>query len=289
MGYTPVPVQTPHLLQYAAFLARSLKPQSLRGYLNIIGILHKEFGFPNPLIDNWPLKSLLTGIKRKVGAPPNQKLPITEAILLRLHSTLNFTLSFDASFWAICLVAFFGMFRKAHLLPVSSGKFDSSKQLTKADFRVFPWGTVITIRWSKTIQFRERVVEIPLPCIPRSRLCPTTAIIHAFSFTPSTPDSQAFNWVPTPSSDPQIFTYALFLRKLRDHLSLIGVDPKLYAGHSFRRGRASFAYQSGVPIELIKALGDWRSDTILIYLTMPLTTRLKTANMRCKSILSHST
>ena len=76
---------------------------------------------------------------------------------------------------------------------------------------------------------------------------------------------------------------------LRDHLSLIGIDPKLYAGHSFRRGGASFAYQSGVPIELIKALGDWRSDTILIYLTMPLTIRLKTANMLCKSILSHST
>ena len=55
MGYTPVPVQTPHLPQYAAFLARSLTPQSLRGYLDIIGILHKEFGFPNPLIDNWPL------------------------------------------------------------------------------------------------------------------------------------------------------------------------------------------------------------------------------------------
>ena len=79
MGYTPVPVQTPHL-QYAAFLARSLKPQSLCGYLNIIGILHKEFGFPNPLIDNWPLKSLLTGIKRAVGAPPNQNY-----LLLRLY------------------------------------------------------------------------------------------------------------------------------------------------------------------------------------------------------------
>ena len=236
MGYTPIPVQAPHLLQYAAFLARSLKPQSVRGYLNIIGILHKEFGFPNPLIDNWPLKSLLTGNKRPVGAPPNQKLPITEATLLRLHSTLNFTLSFDSSFWTICLVAFFGMFRKAHLLPISSGKFDSCKQLTISVFRFFSWGTLITIRWSKTIQFRKRVVEIPLPCIPRSRLCPTTAIIHAFCFTPSTPDSQAFNWVPTPSSDPQIFTSALFLRKPRDHLSLVGIDPTLYAGHSFRRG-----------------------------------------------------
>ena len=74
MGYTPIPVQAAHLLQYAAFLACSLKPQSIRGCLKIIGILRKEFGFPNPLIDNWPLKSFLTGIKRAVGAPANQKL-----------------------------------------------------------------------------------------------------------------------------------------------------------------------------------------------------------------------
>ena len=57
----------------------------------------------------------------------------------------------------------------------------------------------------------------------------------------------------------------------------------------FVAGGASFAYQSGVPIELIKTLNDWRSDTILTYLTIPLTIRHKTANMLCKSILSHST
>jgi len=72
MGYCPVPVQTSHLLQYAAYLARSLKPTSIRSYLNIIGILHKELGLPNPLLDNWALKSLLTGINRVKGAPPNQ-------------------------------------------------------------------------------------------------------------------------------------------------------------------------------------------------------------------------
>ena len=77
MGYTPVPVHPPQLLQYAACLARSLKPSSIRTCLNIIGILHKEFWLPHPLLNNWPLKSLLMGIKRAVGTPPNQKLPIT--------------------------------------------------------------------------------------------------------------------------------------------------------------------------------------------------------------------
>ena len=121
------------------------------------------------------------------------------------------------------------------------------------------------IRWRKTVQFRERVVEIPLPCILLSKLCPTAAILHAFSFTPPAADSQDFNWVEAPTSKPRVFTYNQFLCKLRDHLALIGNNPTLYAGHSFRRGGVSVAYQSGVLIEPIKALGDWRSDTILIY------------------------
>ena len=82
MGYCPVPVHPSHLLQYAAFLAtKTLKASSVRSYLNIIGVLHKEFGFINPLLNNWPLKSLLTGINRSTGLTPNQKEPITPALL----------------------------------------------------------------------------------------------------------------------------------------------------------------------------------------------------------------
>ena len=132
-------------------------------------------------------------------------------------------------------------------------------------------------------------MEIPLPRIPHSKLCPTAAIVNALPFTAlgSTSDSQAFNWV----DEWQLvcfFSYGSFVSILRSHLASLGFDPKLFAGHSLRRGGASFAYHSGVPIELIKALGDWRSDTILIYLTMPLTVRLHSASMLCKAILQHN-
>ena len=49
------------------FSCPHVKASSVRSYLNIIGILHKEFGLPNPLLNNWPLKSLLTGINRSKG------------------------------------------------------------------------------------------------------------------------------------------------------------------------------------------------------------------------------
>ena len=45
------------------------------------------------------------------------------AMLLQLHDRFDLGNSADALFWAICLVAFYGVFRKSHLLPVltSSG------------------------------------------------------------------------------------------------------------------------------------------------------------------------
>ena len=146
MGYSTVPIHPDHLLQYTAFLARTLKPSSIRSYLNIVGLLHKAFGLPNPLLNNWPLKSLLTGINRSKGVTTGQNQPITPAILMQLRANLDLTNSLDASFWAICLVAFYGMFRKSHLLPITPNKFDSSKQLTKADFKILTWGTLISIR-----------------------------------------------------------------------------------------------------------------------------------------------
>ena len=119
MGYNPIPASTFVISQYASFLARSFKFSSVKAYLGVISLLHKEFCLPNPLSDNWAVKSLLTGIKRVKGDSVKQTLPITIDILSRVHKSLNLKNSYDASFWAICLVAFFGFFCKSHLLPVA--------------------------------------------------------------------------------------------------------------------------------------------------------------------------
>ena len=77
------------LCAYVAYLARSLKPSSLPGYLNIIHLLHVERGLPNPLQNNWEIGMIKRGISRQLGAPPVQKLPLTVEILIKLHSMLD--------------------------------------------------------------------------------------------------------------------------------------------------------------------------------------------------------
>ena len=274
----------------AAFLARSLNPSSIPNYLNIIGLLHKEFNLPNPLVDNWSLQSLLMGIKLVKGEPPSHKLPITPDILMRIHSMLNVHSSFDASFWAICLVSFVGMLRKSHLLASSPGSVGTSQHLVHSDFQAFPWGYLVAIHWSKNIRFWERVVQLPLPIIPESPLCSATAIKRAMSFTcQAAPTSQAFLFLSSPGLQLKTFSYPMFLNKLRTILHSLGLQAKDYACHSFHRDGASFAFQAGIPVELIKILGDWHSDTVLLYLTVPLTIRLQSVNLLAKAIISNKT
>ena len=194
MGFPAVPATSYRICLYAAFLACTHKASSISQYISTIGLLHKEYGLPNPLTDNYFVSSLLRGIKRVKGNSCAEKLPITIHMLFCIWCTLNLCCSFHDSDWAACFTAFFGMFRKSNLLPYSASSFDSNKQLTKADFTFKSWGVLVYMKWSKTIQFRDRAVLIPFSFIPDSPLCPVQAIQHAFSFLPHAKDSsQALN------------------------------------------------------------------------------------------------
>ena len=149
------------------------KLKSVIGQELLICLLHKEFRLPNPLLHKWPFNSWLTGINKSKSLTPNQKQPLTSSMLLQLHALLDLNSSLEASFRATCLVAFYGMFCKPHLLTAAANHFNPTKQLTKADFKIFTWGTLVSVRWSKTIQFRERLVEIP-------HLVPRQPILVAF-------------------------------------------------------------------------------------------------------------
>ena len=183
LDISPVPVSTGHLCLYAAYLARFLLPQSVCVYISYVGLLHKDNGLANPLADNWILNSVLKGIKRTKGSPPVPKLPITIEILHSLRRRLDLSDSKHASFWAICLVSFFGLFRKSHLLPLSPKDFTPDTFLIRSDFSFDSSVVYIKVRWSKTMQLGQRHVTIPLVAMS-SPLCPVSAILQAFRLAP---------------------------------------------------------------------------------------------------------
>ena len=72
-------------------------------------------------------------------------------------------------------------------------------------------------------------------------------------------------------------------------MALAGVSyPHLYRGHSFRRGAATFAFNSGVPGELVQHFGDWASDAYKAYLEFSLPARVKVAEQMKLRLLQSS-
>ena len=73
-------------------------------------------------------------------------------------------------------------------------------------------------------------------------------------------------------------TKSLFINTFRTLASDAGdPDPAAFSGHSFRRGGASWAFNNGVPGELVQAMGDWKSDAYKVYLEFSLSSKFTIA------------
>ena len=182
---------------------------------------------------------------------------------MRVH--LNFNSHADIIFWSICIVAFFGLLRKSNLLPPSPRCFNSHKHFVRDDLTLTSDGFLLQMRWSKTIQFRQRTVSLPLPFLPGHPLCPATAVTRLLALHPHLPKSAPlFSYVTV--NGLIVCSQAPFLQRMNRLLALLNLDPKLFSGHSFRRGGATWAFKAGLPGELVQMLGDWASDSYKRYI-----------------------
>ena len=208
-------------------------------------------------------------IRRAKGLTVSQKKPITPQILLALRNKLNWDNPWHATFWAVYLVAVYFV---ANLLCKGSTQFNPSQHLRRRDIMFFANWAIVINRWSKTIQFSQRILTIPLPRIDQHPLCPYTALKHAFNLVPAPLSGPAF---VVPASRGLIpLTYGKFDSMLKSLAAAINLDPSQISGHSFRSGGATLAFQAQIPAELIKRLGDWQSDAYRSYIRIPVKDRM---------------
>ena len=266
MGVPPVPASSTTIVRYAAFLARHMKPASVRQYLNVIRVLHLESNLPNPLHDNWYVKSTLSGTDRLLGVPVTRRTPVHPLVLTDIYFLLDLDKPLDAMVWAACMVMFYGILRKSNLFPDTPEQFDPQKQFVRSDFSQSQDGSItVHVKYSKTNQFHQRPFDLKL--LPVDRVLSPVASIHkAFGLIPLARDAPAF--VSSPSGIPM--AGHVFNRRFKQLIASTGRDSATYSSHSFRRGGASWALECGVPGEVVQALGDWKSDCYKRYLdTLP--------------------
>ena len=117
----------------------------------------------------------------------------------------------------------------------------------------------------------------PTPCAHVGHSSPSSPQLKGLP-----PQGPAFvTWVGDSFSP---LTYPTFVSTLRQALTKCGVDPSQYAGHSFRRGGASWALQSGLPGDVIQLMGDWKSDAYKQYLVMPIHSKLQSLKTFSKAL-----
>ena len=287
------------LIRLITFWGRTLSVATIRNYLSMgVRVWHLENGIPfETAQDRLPVDAALTGLRREKGdSPTHRKLPITIELLRKMRAQLDMTTHLHLAFWAAATTAFFCMLRKGNITATSkkagaAGGTDR-QAARRRDLTTSEDGEsyLLTLNATKTIQFQERTVELCLPVLPEAEICPTRAM-HAYlaSRGPMRPDEllmQVHEPASTAGGEPHWgpLTYTTFLALTKATIRKAGVDPDKYAGHSYRRGGATWAMAIGIPIPAIKAIGDWKSEAYLLYCEITAQTRRAAARQMAQAL-----
>ena len=110
---------------YLAILARSLSYSTIKNHLSsLIPFMIYSITASIYLKISGYFSLFVASNAHAVGSQQSSKLLITTKILSKLHSTIDFTSSFDLVFWTACLFAFITFFHKSNLFPSFTARFD---------------------------------------------------------------------------------------------------------------------------------------------------------------------
>jgi len=229
---------------FAAFMARSNKASSIKIHLQAVRAFYMRRGLPNPCEHNYNLRQEIKGIARRgVGEPECRKLPITPDILRGFAAKVNVADSKQVAFMTAGVIAFCTFARKANVSVEHGDVVEQEKILRRCDITVnlVSWSLLVRFRHTKTIQFGERVLEIPVQGVKGSPIDPVAWWLLHLSMNPSHDNEcHAMAYRRTVRS-PNLtnLTHTVLVKATKDWLAALGLNPSLYAGHSYRRGGAS--------------------------------------------------
>ena len=205
--------------------------------------------------------------KEQSGDQKRSRLPITPSILEQLRRVWNKDPSDrdNVMLWAACCVGFFGFLRSGELTAPEKEEFDPKQHLTVNDIAIEnpanPRTISIRIEQSKTDPFRQGVT-IYLGRTD-SMLCPVAALL-SYLVLRGRGEGPLFKF-----KDGRALSRPRLVSELRKALAEAGLKPENYAGHSFRIGAATTAAACGIPVEVIKTLGRWKSQAYQLYVRLP--------------------
>ena len=265
---TPFPTSGKTLIFFVAKLFKDgLAGTTIKAYLAAIRYSQIALRLGNPNIPNMSqLEYVLRGARKLVRSKSSSRLPITPAILEKLHAVWSSSSEqFNASMlWAASCMCFFGFLWSGEVVAPSNSAFDGETHLCHGDVTEdssSPRVIKVLLKASKTDPYRLGVSVY----LGRTGtlLCRVAAVL-SYMVKRGTGAGPFFVF-----EDKKFLTRASFVTQLRSALSTAGYCPTRCAGHSFRIGAATMAAQAGLQDSLIQTLGRWQSSAYSLYIRTP--------------------
>lgn len=161
-------------------------------------MLHRFYGYSSNFRESFLVKMVLSGIKSKLGNPSSPKQCLTMKDLRSMYSVMDKS-ELNLTLWAAVIFGFRTLLRKSYI----EHDQNVEKIVTRNDISFSMSGEIVRVGSSKTLRYKEKVLEIPLYWTNDASLCVVSMLRHHFSR------------FPAPRSSP------LFLKKTPKGLALI--------------------------------------------------------------------
>ena len=275
----PFPTSNQNLCRFGQHLVSDkgfTSADSVNNYLSGIRTCHTILGLEPPNIKEKQMQWFMQGLKRVLIHEVRQAAPITPEMLLCMSSVISYTDQVEVVAWVATLIGFSMFLRKSNLVPESMTTFDGECQFRRSDFNIVdPLSPmVVDVRWSKTNQFKQRVLKVPVLPVRNKAICPVLWAQYMFSIIPAQPQDAAFT-IYSGNHKVALSSNQLCTR-LRKWLEIIKYPSEEYSLHSLRRGGATFTHQCNIKADMIKLLGDWASDAYQRYIHINIDDRFET-------------
>ena len=197
------------LVCFMQFMARTSGFQHLKHLLASVKFLHNALGHVFPE-DNFQLDMSMQGLKRRLAKVPFQVLPITPGILRKLFPFVNLSCPEDQAIWTSFLTAFYGLLRKANVVPRTS-EYEPNKVLVGRNVLVDSEKNMVYlyIGFGKTNQFGRKDIVIPIPGNNDPALDPVRHFEAMFNNYKPKSDEPAFSY-----RSGKFVTYTKFTSRL---------------------------------------------------------------------------
>ena len=268
------PCDNKQLCRFGQHLSQSFEsPDSVGNYLSGIRTCLALLGLQIPYSNDRQMKMFITGLKRAMPHSIKQAEPVDPLTLLKLSKVVNYKDQVEMVAWTALLVGFYLFLRKSNLVPDSMTTFDIQQEFCRGDINLMGLdkAMMIEIRWSKTIQHKQKILRLPVLPAQNKAICPVFWVHYMVSQIPAGTQDPAFTL--SAGTHKLALSYNQLINRFRKWLKLIGQDPTIYSLHSLCREGATFAYQSNMEGEMIKLLGDWASDCYKRYVDVSINKR----------------